>query len=124
MLKFTAIAVAVLVAGILLFATTAPNTFHFQRTASIKAPPEKIFPLINDLQRFNRWNPYEKKDPGMKGTYSGPTAGKGAAYAFAGNRDVGKGSIEITDSSPPRQGRDATHHARTVRGPKQGPVHA
>jgi hypothetical protein len=36
----------------------------------------------------------------MKGSYSGPTSGKGAAYAFDGNKDVGTGSIEITESSP------------------------
>jgi len=103
MFKIIATVVVVIIAAVLLFATTEPDTFRFQRTASIKAPPEKIFPFINDLQRFNTWNPYEKKDPNMKGAYSGPGAGKGAAYAFAGNKDVGKGSIEITESSPPNQ---------------------
>jgi hypothetical protein len=103
MLKIIATVVVIIIAAVLLFATTGPDTFRFQRTASIVAPPEKIFPFINDLQRFNTWNPYEKKDPNMKGAYSGPGAGKGAAYAFAGNKDVGKGSIEITESSPPNQ---------------------
>jgi hypothetical protein len=39
----------------------------------------------------------------MKGSYSGGASGKGAVYAFAGNRDVGKGSIEITDSVAPHE---------------------
>ncbi len=103
MLKTVIIIALILIAGVLLFATTAPDTFRFQRTANIEAPPEKLFPLINDLRRFNTWNPYEKKDPSMKGTYSGPNAGMGAAYAFAGNSDVGKGSIEITESMPPNR---------------------
>lgn len=103
MFKIIATVVIVVIAAVLLFATTGPDTFRFQRTTSIKAPPEKIFPLINDLNRFNTWNPYEKKDPNVKGAYSGPGAGKGAAYAFAGNKDVGKGSIEITESSAPNQ---------------------
>ena len=101
MLKIIAIIVVVLVAAVLLFAATRPDTFSVQRTTSIKAPPEKVFPLINDLRRFNTWNPYEKKDPNLKGSYSGAADGKGAAYAFDGNQDVGKGSIEITESSPP-----------------------
>ncbi|MGE0653457.1 MAG: SRPBCC family protein [Alphaproteobacteria bacterium] len=91
---------AVLIGGLLLVAASRPDTFEVRRTASIKAPPERIFPLINDLHAFNSWNPYEKKDPNIKGTYGRITAGKGAAYAFDGNRDVGRGRIEIVDSSP------------------------
>jgi hypothetical protein len=101
MLKIIALVVVVLVAGILLFATTRPDSFRVQRTTSIKAPPEKIFPLINDLQRFGTWNPFAKKDPGIKERYSGPASGKGAVCTFDGNKDVGKGSLEITDSTPP-----------------------
>jgi hypothetical protein len=55
MIKAIAIIVAVLLAGILIFAATRPDTFRVQRSTSIKAPPEKIFPLINDLQRWGAW---------------------------------------------------------------------
>ena len=103
MLNIIAIVVIVAVAGVLLFAATRPDTFRVERTIRIKAPPEKIFPLINDLRHFNTWNPYEKKDPNLKGSYSGAASGKGAMYAFAGNKDVGKGSVEITDSAPPHK---------------------
>jgi hypothetical protein len=101
MFKIITIGVVILVAAVLIYAATRPDSFRIQRAASIKAPPEKIFPLINDLRSFNTWNPYERKDPNLKGSYSGPSSGKGAAYAFDGNRDVGRGSIEITESSPP-----------------------
>ena len=53
----------VLVGGFLVYAATRPDTFRVQRTATIKAPPEKIFPHINDFQRWSAWSPYEKKDP-------------------------------------------------------------
>jgi len=53
MFKIVAIVIVVAIAGVLLFAATRPDTFQVQRTATIQAPPEKIFPLIND---FNRWN--------------------------------------------------------------------
>src|SRR5207245_10188362 len=68
MIKTIAIIVAVLLAGIFIFAATRPDTFRVQRSTSIKAPPERIFPLINDLQRCGAWSPYEKRDPGMKST--------------------------------------------------------
>jgi len=103
MLKTIAIIVVLLIGGVLLYAATQPDTFRIHRTASIKAPPDKIFALINDLRRFNTWNPYERKDPNLKGSYSGAVSGKGAVYAFAGNQDVGKGSVEITDSAPPHK---------------------
>ena len=99
-LKTLALVGAVLIGGLLLVAATRPDTFEVRRTTSIKAPPERIFPLINDLHAFNSWNPYEKKDPNIKGTYGRIPAGKGAAYAFDGNRDVGRGRIEIVESSP------------------------
>ena len=99
-LEILAIVAVASIAGILVVAATRPDTFEVQRTARIKAPPERIFPLINDLRAFNTWNPYEKKDPNIKGSYSGASDGKGAAYAFQGNKDVGTGRIEIVESSP------------------------
>jgi hypothetical protein len=93
---------AVVALGILLiYAATRPDTLRVQRSASIRAPAEKIHPLINDLQRFNTWNPYEKKDPNLKGSYRGPASGPGAGYDFEGSKEVGKGSIEIAESSAP-----------------------
>jgi len=85
---------------ILIFAATRPDTFRVQRSTSIKAPPEKIFPLINDLQRWGAWSPYEKRDPAMKRTF-GATRPQGAVYEWDGNKSVGKGRMEITDATPP-----------------------
>jgi uncharacterized protein YndB with AHSA1/START domain len=81
-------------------AAMRPDTFRVVRSATIKAPPEKIFPLIVDLHQFNTWNPYEKKDPDIKGRYSGPESGKGAAYAWESSK-VGTGSMEIIETVPP-----------------------
>jgi uncharacterized protein YndB with AHSA1/START domain len=100
MLKLIAIAVLVLIGGVLIVAAFRPDSFRVQRTAAIQAPPEKIFPLINDLRGFNRWNPFDRKDPNVKGSYSGAPSGAGAAYAFEGNKDVGRGSLSIIDSQP------------------------
>lgn len=89
--------------ALLAYATTRPDTFRVERRTSVQAAPEQLYPLINDMQQFNTWNPFNRKDPAIQGSYSGPAAGPGATYAFAGNKDVGKGSLRIVQSQPPRQ---------------------
>ncbi len=52
MLKITAVIVVVLIAGVLILAATRPDTFRVQRAATIKAPPQKIFAILNDFQQW------------------------------------------------------------------------
>lgn len=100
MFKKIGIAVVVLIAAVLIYAATKPDTFRVERTASIKAPPEKIHPLLNSFKQHTAWSPWEKKDPAMKRAYSGAESGKGSVYEWDGNSDIGKGRLEITESSP------------------------
>jgi Polyketide cyclase / dehydrase and lipid transport len=100
MLKKIGVVVVVLIAAVLAYAATKPDTFHVQRSTSIQAPAEKIFPLIDDFRQQASWSPWEKMDPAMKKSLSGAPSGKGAAYEWDGNSQVGKGRIEITDSTP------------------------
>jgi uncharacterized protein YndB with AHSA1/START domain len=93
----------IVVIGVLAYAATLPDTFAVQRSISIKAPPEKIFPLINELKTMNEWNPFAKQDPTIKITYSGPASGKGAAHAWDSDGQAGQGRLKITDSVPPSQ---------------------
>jgi uncharacterized protein YndB with AHSA1/START domain len=101
MLKTIAIVVVVLLAALLVFAATKPDTFRVQRATSIKAPPEKVFVLINDLHSWGAWSPWEKLDPTMKRTHSGAASGKGAVYAWEGSGEVGAGRMEIIEAAPP-----------------------
>lgn len=101
MLKIVVIVIVALIAIVLIYAATKPDDFHVERSVSIKAPPEKLFALINDFHQWNEWTPYNK-DLTMKKTYSGSASGKGAAYAWEGNKEVGKGEIAIIESSPSR----------------------
>ena len=96
-----AVVLAVAIAIVLVLAATKPDTFRVQRAAMVKAPPESIFPLINDFHRWGTWSPYENKDPAMKRTYSGADSGKGAVYAWDGNKNAGSGRMEILDASMP-----------------------
>jgi uncharacterized protein YndB with AHSA1/START domain len=99
-LAIIGVVIVVAIGGILLYAATKPDSFRVQRTVLINAPPDKVFPLVNDMKAWTAWSPYEKKDPAMKRTYGAVTAGKGATYAWDGDKNVGQGSMEIVESSP------------------------
>ncbi len=100
-LVVVAVVIAIAVAVVLILASTKPGTFSVQRSVVVKAPAEKIFPLISNFHQWANWSPWEGKDPAMKRTFSGPESGKGAAYAWDGNKNVGSGRMEILDASSP-----------------------
>jgi uncharacterized protein YndB with AHSA1/START domain len=91
------------IAAILVYAATRPDSFRVERSTAMNAPAEKIFPYIDGLKRWTAWSPYEGRDPAMKRAYSGAESGKGAVYEWDGNDDVGKGRMEIVDSTPPHR---------------------
>ena len=101
MLKIIGLAVVALIVVLLVYAAMKPDTFRIQRTATINAPADKIFPFINDFHNWTAWSPWEKMDPALKRTHSGTTSGKGAVYEWEGNNQVGQGRMEISDTSPP-----------------------
>ena len=84
---------------LLMYATTRPDQFSVERRLRINAAPEKLWPLISEMRPFNRWNPYVRKDPKIKGSYSGPETGIGSRYAWESD-EVGVGSLEITGQQP------------------------
>jgi hypothetical protein len=95
--------IAIGVIGVLAYAATLPDAFRVERSVSIKAPPERIFPLINNLKTMNEWNPFAKQDPTMRLKYSGPASGKGAANDWDSDGRAGQGRLEITESVPSSQ---------------------
>jgi hypothetical protein len=98
-----AVVLVVVVAALLALAASKPDTFRIQRTANIKASPDKVFVLINDFHSWVAWSPWEKMDPELKRTYSGAANGEGAVYEWEGNKKVGQGRMEITQTTPPRR---------------------
>jgi Polyketide cyclase / dehydrase and lipid transport len=96
-----AVVLAIAIAVVLILAATKPNTLRVQRATSIKAPADRIFPLINDFHQWRTWSPYENRDPAMKRSYDGAESGKGAVYAWDGNNNVGSGRMEILEAAAP-----------------------
>jgi hypothetical protein len=89
-----AVALLVLVAVI----ASRPSTFSVQRTLTMKAAPEYVFPFVNSFYRWADWSPWNDRDPNMKRTYEGPVLGVGSVYAWAGNDTVGEGRMTLEES--------------------------
>ena len=92
--------VAIIIIAILVMAALRPNEFSLQRSADYHASPDKIFNQLNDFKNWAKWSPWEGMDPNMQRNYSGAPSGKGAKYAWVGNKKVGEGNMEITKSTP------------------------
>jgi hypothetical protein len=86
---------------ILAVAATRPAVIRVSRSATMRAPAERIFPLLDDFRAWAKWSPWEKMDPNMQRTHGGAASGVGATYAWSGNKKVGQGSMEILESAPP-----------------------
>ena len=100
MFKQLLIVLVVIVAIVCIRAATRPDTFRVERSITIKAPPEKIYGLINDFHNFGTWSPWEHLDPTMQRSITGAATGKGAVYEWSGNSKAGAGRMEILESTP------------------------
>jgi polyketide cyclase/dehydrase/lipid transport protein len=75
-----------------------PSEFHIERKATMAAPRAAVFAQVNDFHNWESWSPWAKLDPNAKNSFEGPSAGNGAILRWAGNSDVGEGSMTITES--------------------------
>ena len=100
MLKIVFIALAVIIAVLGIVVAIQPAEFAVARSAIMSAPPQVVFAQVDDLRKWEGWNPWQKVDPAMKLTFAGPPTGPGASYSWAGNKDVGEGRLTITERRP------------------------
>ena len=98
--KYVGIAFLVLIVGFVILVALQPSKFHIERTAVVNAPADAVFPLINNFQEWSKWSPYEKLDPNLQRTFTGPESGPGASYAWSGNDQAGAGMMTIMESKP------------------------
>jgi uncharacterized protein YndB with AHSA1/START domain len=99
MLTKILIGLAIVIAVLVVVVMTRPAAFSYSRSITIAAPPEAVFPQVNELKKWEGWNPWGKIDPQAKMTYEGPPAGVGASYSWASaNGEVGEGRNTIIES--------------------------
>ncbi len=76
-----------------------PSTVIVSRDITIAAGPDKVFPYVNDLKKFQTWSPWAALDPEMKIQFSGPQSGVGQKSNWQSKKSsVGSGDQEITQS--------------------------
>ncbi len=101
MFKKILIVLVAVVAVFLGYAATRPDTFEVSRSAVVKAPPQRVYDIVNDFHHFPQWSPWQHLDPKMQQTFSGPQAGVGSSIAWSGNDKAGQGSMKITQAQAP-----------------------
>lgn len=99
-MKKVALVLVAAVAVLVVVISMRPDTFRVERTATVTAPPDIAFAMVNDFHQWAGWSPWEKLDPNMKKTYEGKTGAVGSSYFWTGNDKVGEGRMTITESNP------------------------
>ena len=100
MFKIILIVLAVVIGVLAVVVVLQPAEFRVERSATMSAPAQVVFAQVDDLRKWEAWNPWQKVDPAMKLTFEGPATGPGASYSWAGNKEVGEGRLTITESRP------------------------
>jgi uncharacterized protein YndB with AHSA1/START domain len=100
MLKKILMALGAIIVVLVGIVALQPSEFRVARTATISAPAPAVFAQVNDFHKWEAWSPWAKRDPAAKATFEGPPAGTGAVFRWAGNEEVGEGSMTITESRP------------------------
>jgi len=100
MLKKFLIAIAAIIVVFVVVVALQPSEFRIVRSATISAPAPAVFAQVNDFHNWEAWSPWAKLDPAAKATFEGPSTGTGAIFKWAGNKEVGEGSMTITESRP------------------------
>lgn len=92
--------IAAAIVAVLIASALKPGTFRIARSIIVKAPPERLFPMIADFHRWTEWSPYEALDADLKRSYGGAESGVGATYGWE-CRKAGAGRMEIVGATPP-----------------------
>jgi uncharacterized protein YndB with AHSA1/START domain len=101
-LKGLLVGLVVLVAGLVAVGFLMPSQYRVERSVRIDAPAERVYALLADPREWKGWSEWNRRDPAMKITYSGPPAGSGAAWSWE-SRSEGEGHMAFTRADPPRR---------------------
>ncbi len=93
-LKYSLLGLLAVVALILLIGMALPSTYKVERSIEISAPMINVYPKVYDPKGWAQWGVWNRRDPGMQMTYSGPPAGVGAKWEWK-SKSEGNGGMEI-----------------------------
>jgi uncharacterized protein YndB with AHSA1/START domain len=88
------IAVVLVAAGFLL-----PATYSSERSVTINAPVDKVFPLVANHKEWRRWSVWNQRDPNMQMSYSGTEMAAGSKWSWK-SKSEGNGGMEFSAVEP------------------------
>ncbi|HZV33238.1 MAG TPA: SRPBCC family protein [Verrucomicrobiae bacterium] len=94
------IAVAIVVAVFFVIVSLQPSEGRITRERVMPVPGKAVFEQVNDFHKWQTWSPWAKRDPAAKNRFEGAASGKGAIFAWEGNKEVGAGRMTILESRP------------------------
>jgi uncharacterized protein YndB with AHSA1/START domain len=88
---------AVLILGTLLLVGgwLLPSSFTVSRSIDINAPASKVYKLVASPKQWPNWSVWNRRDPAMKLSFSGPESGAGAKWAWV-SASQGNGRMAFT----------------------------
>lgn len=92
--------VVVAVIGLLLGSLLLPSKWSVERSIVVNAPAARIYPLVANFKKgWLQWSSFDREDPSITYTYSGPDTGAGASRAWVSRR-MGNGGMTIVKADP------------------------
>ena len=97
-LKIIGVFVLVLIGLFLLIAIFLSDNVHIRETVEIEAPVNVVFTNVNNFNNWQKWSPFQEKDPEMLINYEGPAEGVGASMKWISSE--GDGYLKHTEVVP------------------------
>lgn len=98
-LKTILIILLALAALIVVLGLIGPKTTVVERSTTIAAPVETVYPHLSSLKESFKWSPWKDADKDQKTTFSGTDGAVGSLQEWVGDT-VGTGSQEIIEMEP------------------------
>ena len=98
MLKKITYSLAGIFVLVIVLGLVMPSNYAVSRSITINSPVKEIHSFINDLEQWPKWAPWQDQEKEVDIDLGDISAGVGATQKWIGHD--GKGSLEITHSSP------------------------
>lgn len=101
-LKWLLVVVLVLVLVLLVGGLMLPRSFTVERSVVVSAPVADVYAQVAAPRAWKAWSVWNRRDPAMQITYSGPAEGTGATWAWK-SASEGDGRMTMTAAQPPNR---------------------
>ncbi|MET0518113.1 MAG: SRPBCC family protein [Burkholderiaceae bacterium] len=101
-LKYLLLVLLGLAAVLLVGGLFISSKFSVSRSVQVAAPPDKLYALVASPRQWKQWSVWNRRDPAMEISYSGPETGSGAVWAWK-SKTEGDGRMSFTAVEPPRR---------------------